>query len=49
MTKLIDQQSQELDQKKRLALVQKILRKLEEDAAPLMMGWRSTTTPSGRT
>jgi peptide/nickel transport system substrate-binding protein len=38
--KLIDQQSQELDQKKRLALVQQILRKLEEDAARPMMGWR---------
>ena len=38
--KLIDQQSQELDQKKRLALVQQILRKLEEDGARPMMGWR---------
>ena len=38
--KLIDQQSQELDQKKRLALVQQILKKLEEDAARPMMGWR---------
>lgn len=38
--KLIDQQSQELDQKKRLALVQQIFRTLEEDAARPMMGWR---------
>jgi peptide/nickel transport system substrate-binding protein len=38
--KLMDQQSQELDQKKRLMLVQQILRKLEEDAARPMMGWR---------
>ena len=38
--KLIDQQSQELDPKKRLALVQQILRKLEEEAARPMMGWR---------
>ncbi len=38
--KLIDQQSQELDQKKRLALVQQILRRLGEDAARPMMGWR---------
>ncbi len=38
--KLIDQQSQELDPKKRLVLVQQILKKLEEDAARPMMGWR---------
>ena len=38
--KLIDQPSQELDQKKRLALVQQVLRKLEAEAARPMMGWR---------
>jgi len=38
--KLIDQQSQELDQKKRLALVADIQRKLEEDAARPMIDWR---------
>jgi peptide/nickel transport system substrate-binding protein len=38
--KLIEQQSQELDPKKRLALVWAIQRKLEEDAARPMMGWR---------
>jgi peptide/nickel transport system substrate-binding protein len=38
--KLIDQQSQELDAKKRRARVAQIQRKLEEDAARPMMGWR---------
>ncbi len=38
--KLIDQQSQELDPKKRLQLVWDIQKKLEEDAARPMMGWR---------
>ena len=33
VSKLIDQQSQELDAKKRLALVRQILAKLEEDGA----------------
>jgi peptide/nickel transport system substrate-binding protein len=38
--KMIDQQSQELDQKKRLAIVTDIQKKLEMDAARPMMGWR---------
>jgi peptide/nickel transport system substrate-binding protein len=38
--KLIDQQSQELDAKKRLALVAAIQKKLEEDAARPMLDWR---------
>jgi peptide/nickel transport system substrate-binding protein len=38
--KLIDQQSQELDVKKRYALVAQIQKKLEEDGARPMMGWR---------
>jgi peptide/nickel transport system substrate-binding protein len=37
---LIDQQSQELDPKKRLELVWQIQRKLEEDAARPMIDWR---------
>ncbi len=39
VTKLIDQQSQELDPKKRAALVRQILIKLEEDGARPTMGW----------
>ena len=38
--KLIDEQSQELNPTKRLALVAQIQRKLEEDAARPTMGWR---------
>jgi peptide/nickel transport system substrate-binding protein len=38
--KLIDQQSQEIDRKKRLALVHQIQVKLEEDGARPTMGWR---------
>jgi len=38
--KLIEQQSQELDAGTRLALVREIQRKLEEDAARPVMGWR---------
>ena len=38
--KMIDQQSQEPDQKKRRALVAQIQKKLEEDAARPIMGWR---------
>ena len=38
--KLIDQQSQELDVKKRLELVAQIQKKLEEDAARPMIDWR---------
>ncbi len=38
--KLIDQQSQELDPKKRLELVAHIQKKLEEDAARPMIDWR---------
>jgi len=38
--KLIEAQSQELDVKKRLALVQRIQRKLEDDAARPMLSWR---------
>ena len=41
VTRLIDQQSQEIDQKKRLALVWQIQKKLEEDAARPTMGWRT--------
>jgi hypothetical protein len=36
----IEQQSQELDPKKRLALVQKIQKKLEEAAARPALAWR---------
>jgi peptide/nickel transport system substrate-binding protein len=39
--RLIDQQSQEIDPKKRLALVWQIQKKLEEDAARPTMGWRT--------
>lgn len=38
--RLIDQQSAELDPKKRLALVWDIQKKLEQDAARPIMGWR---------
>ena len=38
--KLIDQQSQELDVKKRLELVAQIQKKLEEDAARPTIDWR---------
>jgi peptide/nickel transport system substrate-binding protein len=38
--KLIDQQSQELDAKKRLTLVHTIQQKLEDDAARPMLDWR---------
>jgi peptide/nickel transport system substrate-binding protein len=38
--KLIERQSQELDVKKRLALVQRIQKKLEDDAARPMLSWR---------
>src|SRR5713226_1389594 len=41
VTRLIEQQSQEIDQKKRLALVWQIQKKLEEDAARPTMGWRT--------
>jgi peptide/nickel transport system substrate-binding protein len=40
IAKLIDEQSQELDGKKRLALVQTIQRKLEEEAARPLLDWR---------
>jgi peptide/nickel transport system substrate-binding protein len=40
VTRLIDQQSQELDPKKRLALVQEIQRKLEETAVRPVLVWR---------
>jgi len=40
VTKMFDQQSQELDVRKRMALVTQIQKKLEEDAARPMMGWR---------
>jgi len=39
VTRLIDQQSQELDPKKRAALIRQILVKLEEDGARPTMGW----------
>jgi peptide/nickel transport system substrate-binding protein len=39
--RLIDQQSQEIDAQKRLALVWQIQKKLEEDAARPTMGWRT--------
>jgi peptide/nickel transport system substrate-binding protein len=39
--KLIEQQSQEVDPKKRLALVWQIQKKLEEDAPRPIMGWRA--------
>jgi peptide/nickel transport system substrate-binding protein len=38
--KLIDQQSQELDAKKRLAMVHEVQKKLEDDAARPMLDWR---------
>ncbi|MBI3458227.1 MAG: ABC transporter substrate-binding protein [Candidatus Rokubacteria bacterium] len=38
--RMIDQQSQELDPKKRLALVYAVQKKLEEDAARPMLNWR---------
>ena len=38
--KMIDQQSQEIDPKKRLALVLAIQKKLEEDAARPILAWR---------
>jgi hypothetical protein len=38
--RLIEQQSQELDLQKRLALVRQIQRKLEMDVARPVMGWR---------
>jgi peptide/nickel transport system substrate-binding protein len=38
--KMVDQQSQELDPKKRLALVHAIQKKLEQDAARPMLDWR---------
>ena len=38
--KMIDAQSQELDPKKRMALVGAIQRKLEDDAARPVLGWR---------
>ncbi len=41
VTRLIDRQSQEIDQKKRLALVWQLQKKLEEDAARPTMGWRT--------
>jgi len=37
---MIDAQSQELDPKKRMALVGAIQRKLEDDAARPVLGWR---------
>ena len=40
LAKMVDTQSQEMDQKKRYALVAQIQKKLEEDAARPMMGWR---------
>ena len=39
--RLVDQQSQEIDAQKRLALVWQIQKKLEEDAARPTMGWRT--------
>jgi peptide/nickel transport system substrate-binding protein len=38
--KMFDQQSQELDRKKRMALVAEIQKRLEQDGARPMMGWR---------
>jgi peptide/nickel transport system substrate-binding protein len=38
--KLIDQQSQEIDARKRLTLVHAVQKKLEEDAARPMLNWR---------
>ena len=40
VTRMIQQQSQELDPARRLKLVEQIQRKLEEDAARPIMGWR---------
>jgi len=39
--RLIDQQSQEIDAGRRMALVAQIQKKLEEDAARPIMGWRT--------
>ncbi len=39
--RMIERQSQELDPKKRLALVLQIQRRLEEDVAKPMLGWRN--------
>jgi peptide/nickel transport system substrate-binding protein len=44
--KMIDAQSQELDVKKRAALVTQIQKKLEEDAARPVMGWRLDYFPT---
>jgi len=41
VSRLIEQQSQEIDQTRRLALVWQIQKKLEEDAARPTMGWRT--------
>jgi peptide/nickel transport system substrate-binding protein len=43
--KMFDQQSQELDVKKRMALVAEVQKKLEEDAARPIMGWRTDYFP----
>ena len=43
--KLIEQQSQEADPKKRAALVAQIQRRLEEDGARPVMGWRTDRFP----
>jgi peptide/nickel transport system substrate-binding protein len=40
LSKLVDEQSQEIDPKKRLALVHEIQRRLEADAARPMLDWR---------
>jgi peptide/nickel transport system substrate-binding protein len=40
IARLVDQQSQETDQKKRLALVWEIQKRFEEEAVRPMMGWR---------
>jgi peptide/nickel transport system substrate-binding protein len=40
ITRLVDQQSQELDLQKRMALVARIQTRLEEEAARPVMGWR---------
>jgi peptide/nickel transport system substrate-binding protein len=40
LAKMFDTQSQEMDQRKRYALVAQIQKKLEDDAARPMMGWR---------
>jgi hypothetical protein len=49
--KLIEQQSQELDPQRRLAIVWEIQRRLEEDAGRPIMGWatdRFATRPHVR-